>query len=407
MSGYFELDEPQLARLKEIGRRNDAELSPYACRDADAVYLTPQGSENPLRPAFSRDCDFILNSPFYNRYTDKTQVFSFYKNDDLTRRALHVQLVSKIARNIGRALELNLDLIEAIALAHDMGHTPFGHKGEEYLSLCYHAHAGKYFNHNVHSARIFRNILDCKISLQVLSGVLSHNGERVSKEYSPSRVTTFEDFDAILEQCYLDNEFHKTLRPNTLEGCVVRLSDIIAYIGKDRQDLYRSGLKFGNSFSAEECVIGKTNREYISNLIANLVKNSMGKPSLGMDEEVFRDMERVVKENYEVIYRHPELNAPYEQIVHPLMEGLYERLLDDVKRDDRSSPVFRHYLNDKFQGKHYFDDGRVFLIADPNDVVTDFIASMTDDYFIDICKYLHIDDRLTSPKTLRYKEYFD
>ena len=87
-----------------------------------------------LRPAFVRDIEKIMNCPYYNRYTDKTQVFSLYKNDDLSRRALHVQLVSRIARNIGRLLGLNLDLIEAIALGHDMGHKPFGHAGEAMLS---------------------------------------------------------------------------------------------------------------------------------------------------------------------------------------------------------------------------------------------------------------------------------
>ena len=82
------------------------------------------------RPAFVRDVEKIMHSPYYNRYADKTQVFSFYKNDDISHRALHVQLVSRIARNIGKMLGLDLDLIEAIALGHDIGHTPFGHAGE-------------------------------------------------------------------------------------------------------------------------------------------------------------------------------------------------------------------------------------------------------------------------------------
>lgn len=85
-----------------------------------------------LRPPFTRDIDKIMHCPYYNRYADKTQVFSFYKNDDITRRGLHVQLVSRIARTMGKALNLNLDLIEAIALGHDIGHTPFGHVGERF-----------------------------------------------------------------------------------------------------------------------------------------------------------------------------------------------------------------------------------------------------------------------------------
>ena len=107
-----------------------------------------------IRTAFIRDIDKIIHCPYYNRYADKTQVFSFYKNDDITRRGLHVQLVSRIARTIGKALGLNLDLIEAIALGHDIGHTPFGHAGEEFLDELLFSHTGRHFSHNIHSVRV-------------------------------------------------------------------------------------------------------------------------------------------------------------------------------------------------------------------------------------------------------------
>lgn len=128
-------------------------LSPYACRNKLAIreYKSKLYDNEIIRSQFSIDVDKIIHSQFYNRGSDKTQVFSFYKNDDITRRASHVQLVSRIARRIGTALRLNLDLIEAIAIGHDIGHTPFGHKGEQYLSELYYADTGKYFNHNVHS----------------------------------------------------------------------------------------------------------------------------------------------------------------------------------------------------------------------------------------------------------------
>ena len=103
---------------------------------------------------------------------------------------------------------MNLDLIEAIVLGHDMGHTPFGHKGEEFLSECYQKGANRYFNHNVHSAKLFRYILGTNISLQTLSGILSHNGEKGYKEYKPSVLTSFNEFDSILEKCYLENNYH-------------------------------------------------------------------------------------------------------------------------------------------------------------------------------------------------------
>ena len=122
----------------EFDRKSGA-INPYAFSDGDAVRRKTDTHDvaDALRSNFIRDVDKILNCPFYNRYADKTQVFSFYKNDDITRRSLHVQLVSRIARTIGKALNLNLELIEAIALGHDLGHTPFGHAGEKILDLIY------------------------------------------------------------------------------------------------------------------------------------------------------------------------------------------------------------------------------------------------------------------------------
>ena len=159
MSNYERLS-PELA---ERMRRDIADNNrPNFARDSSfAVRRDPSSDRESIwRPAYSRDVDKILHSPYYNRYTDKTQVFSFYKNDDITRRALHVQLVSRVARTIGSALNLNLDLIEAIALGHDIGHTPFGHAGEKYISELSQEHTGRYFNHNVHSVRVLDTIFN-------------------------------------------------------------------------------------------------------------------------------------------------------------------------------------------------------------------------------------------------------
>ncbi len=407
---FFEFTSAEKKYLQEINQSCDRNLSEYACKNSEALQIK-QPRYDIIRPAFSYDVDLILHSAFYNRYADKTQVFSFYRNDDLTRRALHVQFVSKIARTIGRALRLNLDLIEAIALGHDIGHTPFGHKGEYYLSECYQngtkrdTGAVRFFNHNVHSVRIFRNILGANITLQTLSGILSHNGEKVYKEYAPSTLNSFEEFDKILENCYIDNDFHKKLRPNTLEGCVVRVSDMIAYAGKDRQDLYRAKLITKEKFQ-EERLLGVKNSDIISNVVINIIKNSIGMPSLNMDEEVFKDLKDIIEENGHIIYSNEQLNEPYENVIKPIMGKLYELLLDDVKSRSYASPVFKHYLDvPLFQNCYRDREKWGKIIVEPNEIVTDFIASMTDDYFIDICKHLHIDDGLI--KKLNYREYFN
>lgn len=130
--GYFELDMTQEEQLASIFKRIDKELSPFATQNVKAVRKNAYTNDDLFRSEFGIDIDKILHNVLYNRYVDKTQVFSFYKNDDITRRALHVQLVARIAKIIGQALELNLDLIEAIAIGHDIGHTPFGHKGETF-----------------------------------------------------------------------------------------------------------------------------------------------------------------------------------------------------------------------------------------------------------------------------------
>jgi len=411
MSSYFLFSSAEQKYLEEVNNTHDKLLSPYASRNASACRVREYKPRfDIIRQPYSYDVDCIIHNPLYNRYADKTQVFSFYRNDDLTRRALHVQFVAKIAKTIGRALRLNLDLIDAISLGHDMGHTPFGHKGETFLSENYQVGTqnregrARYFNHNVHSTRIFRYILDSNLTLQTLSGILSHNGEKVYKEYTPSELCSFHEFDHVLEQCYLVDDYHKKLRPNTLEGCVVRISDMVAYAGKDRQDLYKAKLITKEKFE-EKRLIGTDNSSIISNVVVNLVKNSINSPSINMDEEVFKDLKDLIDENNRVIYQNEQLNEPYFEIVKPLMSLLYKRLVADVENNVYDSPVFKHYLNDGIQGNVYREQKQRYIIASPDEIVTDFIASMTDDYFIDICRALHLNDELL--KKLKYHEYFE
>ena len=170
------LTEKQKREIAEHNEKAESLLSPYATKDAAAVRLFGEEPYDPIRSQFAIDADRIINCKFFNRGSDKTQVFSFYNNDDLTRRSSHVQLVSRIARKIGRALRLNLDLIEAIAIGHDIGHTPFGHAGERILSKLYFDHAGKYFNHNVHSVRVLNFITHGNLTIQTLDGIICHCG---------------------------------------------------------------------------------------------------------------------------------------------------------------------------------------------------------------------------------------
>ena len=351
------------------------------------------------RPTFVHDIDKIMHCPYYNRYTDKTQVFSLYKNDDITRRSLHVQLVSRISRTIGAALHLNLDLIEAIALGHDMGHPPFAHTGEAYLDELYFKNTGRHFYHNIHSVRVLDKIFPYNISLQTLNGIAAHNGELECEEYTPVPLNGFAEFDRIIEKCYTDPAAVQSMMPCTLEGAVVRLSDIIAYLGKDRQDAARAKMTEESVFSNED--IGSINAEIINNLAVNVIENSYGKPYVKLDAKHFKALRKSRLDNYARIYNYAAGFAKLDTTVRPMMEEVYGQLLDDLKSENKNSPIFKHHID--FVNAIYYKRDLPYEQSDPHDIVVDYIASMTDNYFIELHGYLFPN----SPLQVHYKGYFD
>ena len=390
MSRYDVLSEMTEKRIKDDMANNT--LPRFGFDDAKAV-RRDNGRDTPSvwRPAFVRDIDKIMHCPFYNRYTDKTQVFSLTKNDDISRRALHVQLVSRIARTIGKTLNLNLDLIEGIALGHDIGHTPFGHAGERFLDELYSSHTGRHFSHNIHSVRVLDKIFPYNITLQTLDGIAAHNGELECIEYRPRPLESFDEFDELIESCYQDNNNIKKLVPSTLEGCVVRISDIIAYLGKDRQDAERAGIIEGNE-DFENGKIGKHNAEFINNLSVNIIENSYGKDYIKLDEEYFTALSEAKKQNYDLIYKDKKVKQALENIIRPMMGDIYERLLDDLLRGNRDSPVFSHHIS--YVNKAHYKRKEPYENSAPDTIVADYIASMTDDYFIDLHSYLFPESNL-------------
>ncbi len=336
------------------------------------------------RGPFVRDTDKILHCPFYQRYTDKTQVYPAIKNDDITRRGLHVQLVSRIARTIGAALNLNLDLIESISLGHDIGHTPFGHAGEKYLDNLFNEKVGRRFSHNVHSVRVLDRIFPYNVTLQTLSGIASHDGEREQRVFSPAFDLSFEKFDELIEKSYVSKECASSFLPQTLEACVVRISDIISYLGKDRQDAQKARRSLPGKF--ESSVIGTINAEIINNLVVNIIENSYGKPAISMDEEHFDALVKAKKENYSQIYFDPALTKKLDETIKPMMEQLYDKLLSDLKNGIKNSPVFLHHVSEMNEVR--YARPRPYMEENPHQIVVDYIASMTDDYFLDVYGYL-------------------
>lgn len=393
MSAYKNLNKETLEKIKNrIGDR-------FILEDR-AIRRKGQDKGTLWRPAFVRDAEKILHCPYYNRYGDKTQVFSLYKNDDITRRALHVQLVSRIARNIGRMLGLDTDLIEAIALGHDIGHTPFGHAGEKFLDIISMEKTGTHFLHNVQSVRVLDEIFCYNISLQTLDGILCHNGETEMMKYVPWTVNDFEEFDSIYKKCYMDKAYANSIMPSTLEGCVVRISDLIAYIGKDRQDAIKTGLI--DSYSVfNNSTLGNFNAAIINNMVVNVIENSLDKDYIAMDEECYANLRDAKKENYDNIYYSEKVASLQKETLSPMFEKLYCKLLSDLNEGSSTSPIFTQHIDYINSARKYYCDVD-YLETDKHRIVIDYIASMTDDYLVELYEYF-----FPGKSNVKYFAYFE
>ena len=350
-------------------------LSKYATLDSDAIYL--RDVSNDFRTPFFRDIDRIIYTLAFTRYSDKTQVFSFKSNDHLTKRMIHVQYVSKIARTIGRALGLNEDLIEASALGHDLGHTPFGHVGEEILNKISLGCGEGYFNHNIHSVRLLMTIENYgngkDITLQTLDAIMCHNGELPQNEYIP-RKKSKEEFLREYKASYQDKSIIKRLRPMTLEGCVVRISDLIAYLGRDIEDAMRLNIvSFDDIPESIKKHLGSSNREIVNTIIKDVIENSLGKNYIKLSDEVYKGIVDLKKFNSENIYSRAytkEEREELEVILHTLFKGY----MIDLENNNGESNIIKSYLNnmsDEYKNNNSKER-----------IVIDYIAGMTDDYCV-------------------------
>ncbi|MDY6953152.1 MAG: HD domain-containing protein [Thermodesulfobacteriota bacterium] len=370
-----------LQRLKEsLNTREEQVLSPLAARSTAAIRRRyDQGVVTGHRQEYAVDSDRILHSLAYTRYIDKTQVFYLVDNDHITHRVLHVQLVSKISRTIARFLGLNEDLIEAIALGHDIGHCPFGHDGETYLSeLCQASGIGP-FQHNLQSVRFLEKIerkgRGCNLTLQTLDGILCHDGEIHAQALYPELDKTFESFDQEMSQKATDPAF--PIRPMTLEGCVVRMADTISYIGRDIEDAIRLNLITRKDLPAEAvAVLGDTNGTIVYSLVTDVIKNSLEKPAIALSEEVSEALKALREFNLHRIYLNTKIKPPAGRI-KTLFEVLFERYMEDVETQNRTSIIFTEYLHDV---SDTYKNG-----STPAEIVRDFIAGMTDAYFLRQC----------------------
>ncbi len=369
---------------KEILDFEDNYLSPYATKNGEA--RRERKTSHPYRGPYSRDRDHILYSGAFRRYVGKTQViyFSASFDEQLSTRSIHTLQVSQIARSIGKALRLNLDLIEAIAIGHDLGHPPFGHDGEEILQeICREKKIGLFF-HNIHSLRIVDKLADaCKgmnLTFQVRDGILSHDGEINEKYLKPDRNKTEAD---LMNYCLKKSQGKQVhIVPATLEGCVVRMSDAISYVGQDFEDAIRIGILKKDELPEKiRRELGETNTDIINSLVTDIIINSYNRDEIIYSSNIVERFFELKQFNTERIYKSPKLKAKKTKL-KTYFKYLFNKFLSDLNRREEDSLIFKEWIfnRGKNKGADYINS---YL---PEQIVVDYIASMTDRYFYETYK---------------------
>lgn len=367
-------------KIKEIYLENQnragENFSKNATRNEEAFRLKKEDMCY-MRSDFAVDRDRILHSGAYRRYQGKTQVFSFTNmfDEETSTRSLHTTYVSQISRTIAKMLCLNLELVEAIALGHDLGHSPFGHDGEVSLSRCCVKHGIGEFHHNIQSLHIVDNISQqgegLNLTFQVRDGIISHDGEVHNTTLKPQRNKTEQTIKNYIKQKKKGEEIN--WMPATLEGCVVRISDTIAYIGQDIEDAIRLKIIKRNELP-EDCVkyLGNTNSTIIDTLIKSVIFNSYDKDYISFDKDSSYYLYKLKNFNYNRIYANANVKKA-RKIIDKSMDIIFYQYLEDIEENNYNSKIFIHFLNQK--KKEYISS---YTNAEK---VRDFISSMTDRYY--------------------------
>jgi dGTPase len=367
-----------LGELRQIlDRQEESWLSSYATRSTQAIRRCfEEKIAEGHRQNFAVDADRILHSRAYTRYIDKTQVFYLIDHEHISHRVLHVQLLSKIARTIGRFLRLNEDLLEAISLGHDIGHPPFGHDGERILSAICESQGIGPFLHSIQGVWFLEKVekggRGLNLSLQVLDGILCHDGETHLERLAPDREKTFAHLEEEIQAKLADPLV--PLKPMTLEGCVVRLADTISYIGRDLEDAISLNLVHREELPTLVVErLGRTNGAIVYSLVADLITHSFEKNYVGYSPEVGQALKTLKEFNYERIYNNPRIKAETPKI-EGLFDSMWTRFLEDVRERRPASPIWQDFLDG--MDPVYLENQQ------PPEIVRDFIASMTDAYFL-------------------------
>lgn len=353
--------------------------TPSTC--SRAVHRVFPQEEDDFRTPFQRDYTRIIHSRPFRRLHHKTQVFISPNNDHLCTRMEHSLHVASVAQTIARALRLNEDLVRAIAVGHDLGHAPFGHKGEETLRSIV-RDRGLTFYHELHSLRVvdflespYHGHNGLNLTFAVRDGIVCHYGEGFEKELSPDRNKLPND---------LENTVRGESRPATLEGCVVRWADKVAYLGRDFEDALSVELvkRREDLPGAVKKTLGKTNREIINSLVRELCQTTNGDDDrIRVGDDVHGALNELYAFNMDTIYRSPEVTKHFGQIDRA-MESLFKFLLD-VLKDIKNERILSKspWTTLKIYGDFLNNDVRSWRAETKERLVLDFIAGMTDSFF--------------------------
>lgn len=362
-----QVDE-MLAQYRKVAESKELE-SLYRKAAFSKDHSRFNGPEDDHRMPYKRDVDRILHSKAYARYVDKTQVVYLVDNDHITHRSLHVQLVSSFARGIAEILRLNLDLVEAIALGHDVGHAPFGHEGEGYLSALSIEYDNGPFSHPLQSCRHFTEIEPLNLGLSTLDGFLCHDGGMCGNILKPRFNKSWDDF-------FKDKKDKKThpdtnILPGTLEGCLVKLCDTMSYVGKDIEDAINLGILRREEIP--KTFLGTTNREILGVLAVDIIRNSYDRDYIAISEEAYEALKRLRHFNFQNIYIHPKLKVESSKIKRSY-RILFEWLLHNLEEEKTNSYLWKYFLHKRNEA--YLQQ------TSSIQMVIDYIAGMTDSYFI-------------------------
>ena len=365
---------------RDIRLEQEKQLSPLASHSVDTLGRRLPEEPCKIRSDYERDADRILYSEDFRRLRHKTQVFFNAKSDHICTRMEHVLYVRAISVTIGRTLGLNQDLINAIALGHDIGHAPFGHTGERVLDSCVKKiNPSLSFKHEYHSLRVVDRLCErisrekifekngLNLTYEVRDGIVSHCGENYDEYILYA--------DKMKDPNLIYETEHRKCMPYTLEACVVRLVDKIAYVGRDIEDAIRAKLIDYKDIAPEiRKELGNTNGEVINTLVLDLIENSYNTEYIRLSRAKGEALREMILTNNRQIYQSGLLRR-YEITAKNAIEGLFEILYENAKNLDRKnkSKTMQRLVS-------YIDEKGYREDEAPEQIVMDYIAGMTDAY---------------------------